>query len=134
MARVTKVYTFDASHCLPGHKGACARLHGHTYRVEVTFEGPIIFEPLASDDGMVTDFGDSLFVFAKTLISNLDHSHLNDLEDVRRPTAELIACWIFKRLWQMAAVENGPKLTSVKVWETPTSCAEVTYDDVFRLC
>lgn len=30
--KVTKSFTFDASHFLPNHKGKCSTMHGHTYR------------------------------------------------------------------------------------------------------
>src|SRR5215467_5465232 len=40
----------DCAHFLPGHP-KCGRLHGHTYKVEVTIEG----QP---KDGMIIDFAD----------------------------------------------------------------------------
>jgi 6-pyruvoyltetrahydropterin/6-carboxytetrahydropterin synthase len=36
--RVTKEFTFDAAHNLPNYHGKCERLHGHTYRIQVTIE------------------------------------------------------------------------------------------------
>jgi hypothetical protein len=50
--RVTRSFTFDAAHVLPWHPGRCRNLHGHTYRVEVSIEGPL------GPHGIVTDFAD----------------------------------------------------------------------------
>ena len=36
---ITVSATFAAAHRLPEHEGKCARLHGHTYGLEVTVEG-----------------------------------------------------------------------------------------------
>ena len=47
---VSKEFTFDAAHNLVAYKGKCEALHGHTYRLRVTLEGPV------REDGMVCDF------------------------------------------------------------------------------
>jgi len=49
-ARVVRCFTFAAAHHLPWHEGRCRQLHGHTYRLEVTVEGPI------GEHGVVVDF------------------------------------------------------------------------------
>ena len=51
--RITRHEEFEVAHLLPGHEKGCGRLHGHTYKIEVTVEGPQK-EPW----GMVMDFGD----------------------------------------------------------------------------
>lgn len=51
--RITRHEEFETAHLLPGHEKGCGRLHGHTYKIEVTVEGPQK-EPW----GMVMDFGD----------------------------------------------------------------------------
>lgn len=52
--RIGKTFRFDAAHFLPNvpdeHK--CKRLHGHTYHVTVSIEGPVGFE-----SGWVMDYG-----------------------------------------------------------------------------
>jgi len=52
---IFKEFTFEAAHRLPmvapDHK--CARLHGHSFRIEVHVEGPV--DPAT---GWVMDFGD----------------------------------------------------------------------------
>lgn len=51
--RITRHEEFETAHLLPGYDGGCGRLHGHTYKIEVTVEGPQK-EPF----GMVMDFKD----------------------------------------------------------------------------
>lgn len=51
--QITRHEEFEASHILTGYDGGCGRLHGHSYRIEVTVEGPQ-HEPF----GMVMDFQD----------------------------------------------------------------------------
>ena len=52
---IFKVFTLEAAHRLPhvpaGHK--CARLHGHSFRVEIHVSGPV--DP---HSGWVMDFAD----------------------------------------------------------------------------
>lgn len=86
---------FDASHQLPDteylvSKG-CARLHGHTYAVQVTLES----EELKG--GMVVDFR-----AVKDIIDELDHQHVNDIFKKdnydKESSAENIALWLVKRI------------------------------------
>lgn len=53
LVRVTRHEEFEVAHLLPGHERGCGRLHGHTYKIEVTLEGPQV-EPW----GMIIDFND----------------------------------------------------------------------------
>lgn len=62
MHEISLEMTFDAGHRIVGHKGKCARLHGHTYRVEIRAAGPL------RDPGFVVDFGD-----IKDLVNEWDH-------------------------------------------------------------
>src|SRR2546423_1793879 len=87
---VTKSFSFEAAHQLPGHRGACQRLHGHGYGLEVTVEGPL------DENGIVTDFADVAAVVEREVIARFDHQYLNDLLD--NPTAELIAQDAWKRI------------------------------------
>ena len=53
---VTKVFTFDAAHYLEDYDGPCARMHGHTYRLEVELGTSDRDVVEITDDGMVTYF------------------------------------------------------------------------------
>lgn len=116
-ARVSKKFSFAAAHFLPGYKGKCANMHGHTWEVEVTVEGPV--DP---ETGMVIDFV-ALKELVEPLIERLDHKLLNDIAGLEMPTAENIALW-FRNQWYF----EPSGLKSIKVWESPTSCAEVLCD------
>ena len=39
MISITKEFTFDVAHFLPNHKGLCANIHGHTYKLQVAING-----------------------------------------------------------------------------------------------
>jgi 6-pyruvoyltetrahydropterin/6-carboxytetrahydropterin synthase len=112
---ISKRYTFDAAHFLtnvpPDHK--CARLHGHTYTVEVSLRGPV-------DNGFVIDFGDLDAVVKPFIYSHLDHRSLNDVLPPEIPTTvEHLAKFLFETF-----SPSLPNLVSIRVWETPTSWAE----------
>ncbi|GAA2100539.1 6-carboxytetrahydropterin synthase QueD [Microlunatus panaciterrae] len=111
-AEIYREFTFEAAHRLPnvpeGHK--CARLHGHSYRVEVHVAGPV-----GESTGWVQDFGDLKVAF-KPLEDQLDHRYLNDVVGLENPTSEVLAKWIWDRL----SVDLS-NLTEVRVRETCTS-------------
>jgi 6-pyruvoyltetrahydropterin/6-carboxytetrahydropterin synthase len=113
--KITQAFTFEAAHRLPNvaptHR--CFRMHGHSYRVELTLEGPV--DP---GTGFVVDFFDVEAAFAP-LLARLDHHCLNEIEGLENPTAELIATWIWER-----TRPDLPQLASVKVFETPFCWAE----------
>lgn len=110
--KVTKQFTFDAAHSLTDYKGKCARLHGHTYKLEVTYEGK-------PTDGIVRDFSDIKSIIEERILSRLDHTNLNEVLPFRT-TAENIALWILQE----------SEAYAVRLWETPTSYVEVDKDDL----
>ncbi|MHB1343467.1 MAG: 6-carboxytetrahydropterin synthase QueD [Thermoleophilia bacterium] len=115
---VTKILTFDAAHSLPEHEGKCRNIHGHTYTMEVTAEGPVHHG--GPRDQMVMDFGDLRAHLERLVVEPLDHCYLNELFDFA-PTAEALAGWAMATLR-----EAGLPVVRVKLWENPTSYAEVT--------
>lgn len=110
---VTRSFRFEAAHQLPWHAGACRNLHGHSYRLEVTVEGPV------GDQGLVVDFADLKAVVHREVVDRYDHSYLNDLLD--NPTAELLAGEIWKSL-----EAAGLAVTRVRLWETESCSVEIT--------
>jgi 6-pyruvoyltetrahydropterin/6-carboxytetrahydropterin synthase len=110
--RLERSYRFEAAHFLPrvppGHK--CARMHGHSYRVDVAIEGPI-----DAERGWVMDFAD-IDEQVAPLVRALDHQVLNELDGLGNPTSELLAKWLWRQLAPRLA-----GLAEVAVSETPTS-------------
>ncbi|MFJ6950106.1 6-carboxytetrahydropterin synthase QueD [Micromonospora aurantiaca (nom. illeg.)] len=110
---IFREFTFEAAHRLPhvpeGHK--CARLHGHSYRVEVHVRGEV-----GASTGWVMDFGDIKAAF-RPLLDQLDHYYLNEVPGLENPTSEVLAQWIWARL-----IDQLP-LSAIMVRETCTSGA-----------
>jgi 6-pyruvoyltetrahydropterin/6-carboxytetrahydropterin synthase len=109
---LTKEYRFEAAHRLPrvpaGHK--CQRLHGHSYKVEVTVRGAV--DP---DTGWLIDFSVIDDVWGE-LHALLDHQNLNDVPGLENSTCENIAIYLWRVLKPRIAVLDG-----VTVWETSDS-------------
>jgi 6-pyruvoyltetrahydropterin/6-carboxytetrahydropterin synthase len=114
---IFKAFTLESAHRLPnvpaGHK--CARLHGHSFRVEIHVSGPV--DPQL---GWVMDFADVKAAF-DPLFRRLDHNYLNDVPGLENPTSENLARWIWQKL-----EPSLPQLSAVVVHETCTSGARYT--------
>ncbi len=112
MAELSKKFFFEAAHALvrapDGHR--CRNLHGHTYELEITVEGPI--DP---HRGWVIDYGD-IKKAVKPVVNLLDHSTLNDTPGLEQPTSEHLCVWFWDRL---APFLPGLKIVTIR--ETPTS-------------
>ncbi|MBI4566334.1 MAG: 6-carboxytetrahydropterin synthase [Planctomycetes bacterium] len=108
--KVGIVEHIDSMHRLPGHP-KCGVPHGHTYRIEITVEGPVV-------GGMVIDF-DALKAQVRELLKPFDHADLNRLIDY--PSCENISVEILRRLRERLA---GDRLT-VRVWEGEGKWAEM---------
>lgn len=106
---IFKRFTFEAAHRLPlvpaSHK--CARLHGHSFGVEIAVEGPI-----DQQAGWVMDFADIKTAFAP-LLAQLDHNYLNEIPGLENPTSENLAVWVWEHL-----APNLPGLSRVTIHET----------------
>ena len=110
---VTRTFRFEAAHQLPWHAGKCRRLHGHSYRLEVTVSGPV------GPQGIVVDFADVAGVVERDVVARYDHCYLNDL--MENPTAELLAHQVWKTL-----EAAGLAVSRIRLWETEESSVEVT--------
>ena len=56
--RITKEFNFEAAHALDGYDGKCQDIHGHNYKLSLTFLGEPITNKSLSTNGMVVDFGE----------------------------------------------------------------------------
>ena len=118
--QIRKQFKFESAHVLPHHPGKCARLHGHSYRLDVAIRGPI--RATGPAQGMVEDFDTVAAVVEREVIDVLDHRSLNEL--MENPTCEIIVQWIWERL-------DGrlDGLDELILWETATSCAVLRASD-----
>lgn len=126
MVTVTKMFEFEACHHLPFYKGACSRLHGHSYKLEVTVSGMINKDETDPKCGMIMDFKDLKALVKEEVIDKYDHEDLNEFFD--NPTAEIMVKQMAVDI--MSKLPKGVFLISCKLWETSTSYAEwsVTLD------
>ncbi len=118
-ARYTlKVVTeFAAAHTLRDYPGACSRMHGHNWKVEL--------EAIATelnDVGMGVDFK-HMKTIAREVGDRLDHRYLNEIEPFTEinPTAENIAAYMYREISKQL---NSDTITvsSVTLWETERAC------------
>lgn len=116
---VAKTFWLECAHRLPnvppGHK--CARLHGHSIKVEVAVAG--LLDPHL---GWVVDYADIAAAWAP-IHEQLDHRYLNDVPGLENSTSEILGRWLMERL----AVAL-PGLTHIIVHETCTARVFVTRD------
>ena len=150
MHEISLTHTIDTGHRIVGHEGGngkCARLHGHTYRYEITVASPSLL-PI----GFVVDFGavkkaldewdhktvlweeDRLFVLAENdETGGHQDEHYGVVRVPFNPTAENMArYWAGRLLLDLQKAHAGegehlaqdPRLAvQVEVWETPKSSA-----------
>jgi len=108
---VSREFRFEAAHRLEEYDGKCEEIHGHSWKVRVTVSAAV------GENGLAFDFTALEREVEEKVLSELDHSYLND--KIRPPSAENVALWTWNRLSHLPLCE-------VKVWETP-ECA-VVYD------
>lgn len=107
--RLVHEFRFEAAHKLPkvpkGHK--CERLHGHSFKIELSVRGPV-----NEETGWFIDYG-VLYDAWKPLYDTLDHNYLNEVPGLANPTSENLARWIWEKLQP-----SLPSLVRVTVFET----------------
>lgn len=136
--KISKNFSFEASHMLPKHPGKCSRLHGHSWTGHVTVIGDV-----NPSTGFVMDYYDLGQIIQKRIFEPFDHRHLGVFHDINLPTdpawratgldfnfypsSENLLRWMV----QMLRVDL-PNLCEVVLHETCTSAAIWTYNDVFE--
>lgn len=111
--KVTKKFTFEAAHTIKGHI-TCGKVHGHSYKLEVTLEGPVI-------GGMVMDFKELKSLVKERVIDKLDHEYLDELGYFKISTAENISVWIWNQIY--SGLAGNVHLSEIKLYETADSFA-----------
>ena len=142
--KVTKEVTFDSAHMLSNYSGKCENLHGHTYKLQVSIDAPL--QSKGNEECMVVDFN-TLKKAMDDVTASFDHAIIFSDPAYRCEAEDALYDWAEKygmnfvviegkstsenialRIWSMTTgvfhnIEAGN--IHVKVWETPTSCAEV---------
>ena len=101
---IFRAFTIEAAHRLPnvpaGHK--CARLHGHSFRIELHLSGDV-----DGRLGWVMDFADVREAF-QPIYDQLDHHYLNEIAGLENPTSENLARWVWQtHEAEAAAAQQG---------------------------
>jgi 6-pyruvoyltetrahydropterin/6-carboxytetrahydropterin synthase len=147
--RITKEFTWCMAHMLANHNGKCRNIHGHTYKMQVEIaqnKGGLTSNMGKTDHGMVLEFNDIKEIVNRLIVDKLDHAFLywkdstdpmeHEIAEVLkkydrkmvvidyRPTAEEMAL-SFKKEIDAEISSLGVIVTSLVVWESPTSFAKI---------
>ena len=108
---------FSAAHRLREYRGACEKLHGHNYRVEL-----VVASEKLDAMGLVADFRE-LKRLLQQAAERYDHAFLNEVAEFRKqnPTAENVARVLFEECSRR--MPAGVRAQSVTVWESPRCAA-----------
>ncbi len=109
--KVSTEVIISGAHALPNYDGPCNRLHGHSWKIQVTID-----KPVNPKTGMVIDFS-----IIKKIINKLDHQCLNDF--IKNPTAENITTYLIEKITEEIKIY---KSLTVRVYETEKNYAEET--------
>ena len=91
---IFRIYHLQCARRLPALAAThpCSRLHGHSFRVELTLSGAL--DPKL---GWVMDFAE-VDVAWQAIHARLDHRCLNDIDGLDNPTSENLAIWLWNSL------------------------------------
>jgi 6-pyruvoyltetrahydropterin/6-carboxytetrahydropterin synthase len=120
MYEVGVVAHFEAAHRLVGDFGPAQRMHGHTYRVELSVRGPNL-----AADGTLVDIG-VVQTALRTIVGSFHYQNLDDLAPFQgtNSTAEVVAGVICDTV--MAELQQrGLATIRVAVWESGDAWAAV---------
>lgn len=117
------VTDFASAHTLRGYPGACQRMHGHNWKVEVE-----VIATRLDDVGMGIDFK-VIKQATRKIADQLDHRYLNELEPFTEinPTAENIAAHFYNELSGMLNNQDV-RIHTVTLWETERACVRYSED------
>lgn len=118
------VTDFASAHTLRGYPGACARMHGHNWKVEAE-----VVATRLDEVGMGVDFR-VIKQATRAIAERLDHRYLNELAPFTEmnPTAENIAAYFYKELSEQLNGEHV-RVQAVTLWETERACVRYVEDE-----
>lgn len=141
--RLTKEFSFEMAHFLPGYDGLCRNVHGHSYLLRVTVAGRPSADEASPKLGMVMDFSDLKRIVGEEVVGRLDHALMirrgslapsvtgslteRLVEVDYQPTCENMLADFAERISQR--LPQGVSLAALALNETATSCAEWRAED-----
>jgi len=148
MLTITKIFHYEMAHALHRYDGACANIHGHSYRLEVTVTGPVITDATNPKCGMIMDFGDLKQIVQANVLDKFDHAlvlnsavknvetwHAASLQSQfgniifvdYQPTNENLLVDFAQRI--KSALPPHVKLLQLRMYETNSSFAELRIEN-----
>ena len=141
MITITKIFHYEMAHALHRYDGACANIHGHSYRLEVTVTGEVMTDKNHPKCGMIIDFGDLKQIVQTTVLNDFDHALILNSEvkpqqvatlqmfgNIKfvdyQPTNENLLVDFAKRI--DSALPPNVSLVKLRMYETNSSFAEWT--------
>lgn len=139
---ITKIFSFEMAHALLCYDGACANIHGHSYKMEVSIGGVPLNEDNHPKNGMIMDFGELKALVQEEILAQIDHAlvlhhqtpsdlvsklkeHYKNIVLVSyQPTSENMLQDFAQRI--QAKLKSGIMLQKIKLYETANSFAEWT--------
>ncbi|GAH14237.1 unnamed protein product [marine sediment metagenome] len=95
---VTKCFEFEMGHILSeSYDEDCQQPHGHSYKLEVTFSGPV------QENGVIVDFK-KMNQIITPIVKRFDHTFLSPQTFGRNPTAENMALNIFHSIEEITTL------------------------------
>lgn len=129
MLSITKSFTFQAAHRLFRRDlteaenqdiyGACTRMHGHAYRLQVTLTGT------PDPNGLILNFTALKKIVVREILDRYDHTDLTELAEYRDrpPTVENMVDYVFAVLDRILSCDRY-SLSVVRIYESDNSWAE----------
>lgn len=128
---VTKRFTFEACHRLVDYIGECEKMHGHSYKMEVTVKG------IPDDKNLLIDFKILKALVKEAVIDKVDHQNLNEImpnvyatEGNTTCESMIVAFWYAIEDRLAFYHYDNVELYRIRLWETESSYAELTADMV----
>ena len=138
--RLTKIFSFEMAHALWNYNGACRNIHGHSYKLYVTFIGNPIQDTNSPKNGMVMDFIDMKKIVKSIISEEFDHALVISKDALNhnsviaeqmfekmkitdfQPTVENLLIYLADKINSKTPADIN--LHSLKLQETETSYAE----------
>jgi 6-pyruvoyltetrahydropterin/6-carboxytetrahydropterin synthase len=118
------VTDFASAHTLRDYPGACARMHGHNWKVELE-----VVASQLNEIGIAIDFK-AMKKATNEVCDRLDHHYLNDIApfDMINPTAENIAAYLYGEIGRLVNTDHV-QVRAVTLWETERACVRYCEDN-----